>query len=330
MNLSLRVVAAASETALVRRIVLASSSGESLPGFEPGAHVTVQVPGVGRRKYSLVSFEPSGAERRPATYVLGVRRDDAGQGGSLFMHALKIGDALEVEAPENDFRLAEGGGPVTLIAGGIGITPLIAKAATLKAAGRPFRLVYAARAQAEFAFLPELRRLCGDALVLHADEDAGGLLDIKALVDSLGPDEPVYICGPRPMIRAAVQESRALGWPEQRLRFELFFSPAAAPPAPPPAPAPAPAADSFEVEIRSTGAVYAVPAGKSILSVLIEAGVDPLHDCDKGECGVCQVDVIEGVPDHRDSILSEAERAAGKTMQICVSRSKSPRLVLDL
>ncbi|MGL4280661.1 MAG: flavin reductase family protein, partial [Albidovulum sp.] len=171
--------------------------------------------------------------------------------------------------------------------------------------------------------------LAGENLTFHVDEEAGRVLDLKALVDDLSHDEPLYICGPRPMIKAAMNEAKALGWPKDRLRFELFFTVADAPPEAVPAPAPVDDG-SFEVEIKSTGAVFRVPKDKSIIDVLVDAGVDPLFDCNKGECGVCQCGVIAGVPDHRDSILSDAERAAGKIMQICVSRSKSPRLVLDL
>ncbi len=325
--LRLKVVNTAAETPLIRRIVLARADGGPLPGFEPGAHVTVLVPGVGRRKYSLVNtIADAGATAAPLAYTLGIRRDDAGQGGSKWMCGLAPGDAVEVEPPANDFALAAGTAPVNLVAGGIGITPLIGKAAHLKAIGRPFRLVYAARTQGEFAFLPVLRALAGDRLVLHADDEAGAMLDVGALVAACGPGEPVHICGPKPMVAVALKRARALGWPEGRLRFELFYSSG---PEAKPAAAPKPA-DTFEVVVKSTGAVVKVPPDKSILAALLDAGVDPLHDCDKGECGVCQVGVIEGVPDHRDSILSEAERAAGKVMQICVSRSKSPRLVLDL
>ncbi|HRJ68430.1 MAG TPA: PDR/VanB family oxidoreductase [Beijerinckiaceae bacterium] len=325
--LSLKVAGIRDETALIRRIVLTRSDGGALPGFEAGAHITLHAPGIGRRKYSLVNADPTpGVTSAPSRYVLGIRRDDAGQGGSKWAHGLKVGDIIEAEPPQNDFELAAGEGPVLLIAGGIGVTPLIAKAAHMKALGRPFRFIYAAKSMAEMAFLPEIQALAGDALTLHADDMAGTFLDIRALIDTLTHDEPVYICGPKPMIKAAMQEARALGWPAGRLRFELFFNAAAeAPPAPP-----APDEGAFEVEIKSTGAVFKVPRDRTILAVLKEAGLDPLHDCDKGECGVCQVGVLSGVPDHRDSLLSEAERAAGKTMQICVSRAKSSRLVLDL
>jgi vanillate O-demethylase ferredoxin subunit len=151
------------------------------------------------------------------------------------------------------------------------------------------------------------------------------------------------MCGPKPMLKAGMDAGRALGWPRDRIAFELFYSvatdaaatpPVAAPVAPAaPAPAPAPAAlpdGSFEVVLKSNGKAYRVPPDKSIVEVLVAAGLDPINDCNRGECGVCQVGVLEGIPDHRDHILSNSEKASNKTMQICVSRSKSPRLVLDL
>lgn len=325
--LRLHVIESAAETPLIRRIVLARADGGALPGFDAGAHIAVHVPGVGLRKYSLINAAPrTDATAAPSAYVLGVRREDSGQGGSQWMHRLTPGDIVEADPPANDFPLSGGAGRVTLVAGGIGVTPLIGMAARLKTEDRPFRFFYAARARGEFAFLAALRDLVGDALVLHTDDDADGLLDIGAILRSCQPEEPLHVCGPSPMIAAASDTARALGWAEGRLRYELFFSPSAEPQeATPVAPATA-----FEVELRQSGRIITVPQDRTILDVLIDAGVDPLHDCDKGECGVCQVPVLEGVPDHRDHILTEAERAAGKLIQICVSRAKTPMLVLDL
>lgn len=325
--LALIVAGTVDETSLIRRVELTAAEGGVLPGFDPGAHITLHVPGVGRRKYSLVNAVADAvATAAPQRYTIGVRREESGDGGSKWVHGLKPGDRLEAEPPENDFALVPGSAPVLLVAGGIGVTPLVSKAAFLKATGRPFRMVYAARSQSEFAFLDDLRALCGGKLTLHADDASGGFLDMPKLLAGVAADEVVHICGPKPMLKAAIQESRRLGWEAGRLRFELFFS--AGPETP--APVPVKTDGTFEVEVKSSGAVYVVPPDKSILDVLIEAGLDPLHDCRKGECGVCAVDVVSGVPDHRDSILSDSEKAAGKIMQICISRSKSPRLVLDL
>jgi len=131
--------------------------------------------------------------------------------------------------------------------------------------------------------------------------------------------EPLYLCGPKPMIDTAIQTAKDLGWADGRLRFEIFATPT-----------PVAGDQTFEVVLNNSGKTFRIPPDKTILGVLIEAGEDPMHDCQRGDCGICQVSVIEGTPDHRDYILTDAEKAEGKVMQICVSRSKSPRLVLDL
>jgi ferredoxin-NADP reductase len=336
-SLHLLVTEIREETPLVRRIVLNSPDGSPLPAFTPGSTITLDIPAIGQRKYSLVNYVASQETlTHPASYMLGVRLSQDGQGGSRYIHALAVGDTITASQPHNDFALDDSGAPVLLIAGGIGVTPLLSKAATMKATGRPFRFVYAARSADDFAFLDEIKALVGDRLVLHDDARQGGVLDLKALFDTVAVDERVHICGPRPMLHAAKQEAKRREWPPEKLRFELFYS--LATPAPPPAP-PAPidptptevAADgSFEIEIKSTGAVFTVPPDRSIVDVLSEAGLDPLFDCNKGECGVCQVGVLAGEPDHKDFILSESERAENKLIQICVSRAKSARLVLDL
>lgn len=323
--LDLKVATAARETELIRRLVLEPVSG-ALPAFEPGASITLHIPGVGRRRYSLVNADPAAHGTPPKHYELAVRLEAEGGGGSRWVHRLNPGDVVRAEAPLNEFALAAGSHPVLLLAGGIGVTPLIAKAAAMKAQGRPFRFVYAARRREDFAYLPVLRALAGDDLVLHADDEAGRVLDVPALLDSLPAGTEVHVCGPKPMLAAAVDTARVLGWPEGLLCFERFYSLGEVDDAPA-----AMAGDgSFEVEIASTGQVITVPADKTIVAAMLDAGFDPLCDCMRGECGVCQTTVLEGVPDHRDSILSDSERAAGKLIQICISRAKSPRLKLDL
>lgn len=342
MVLTVKEVAA--ETPAIRRVDLARADNAPLPGFSAGAHITVHVPGVGRRKYSLIETGMTArACADPVHYRLGIRLDPASAGGGTFMHALRVGDTVTVDPPQNDFPLRQDVAPPTLIAGGIGITPLLTMAAALKAEGTPFKLVYAARTQSELAFLPLVHALSDGTATVHTDDEAGKLLDLAPHLAATPDGGRIYICGPRPMLKAAMDLAKKLGWPRDRLAFELFYSaapePAAAAPKPaplpsappPPAPPPATAPDgSFEVVVKSTGKSYTVPPDKTIVDVLEAAGLDIMHDCKKGECGVCSVNVVEGVPDHRDFILSEAEKAANKTIQICISRSKSPRLVLDL
>jgi vanillate O-demethylase ferredoxin subunit len=234
------------------------------------------------------------------------------------MHALKVGDVVHVKAPSNNFPLEPSSKPVVLLAGGIGVTPVLSMAAALSAGQRPFRFIYAGRSRDQLAFLGEGEALCREHLTIHTD-DTSGIFDVKGLMASLAADEPLYLCGPKPMIDSAIQSTKDLGWADGRLRFEIFATAV-----------PVAGDQSFEVVLNSSGRTFRIPPDKTILGVLIEAGEDPMHDCQRGDCGICQVGVIEGTPDHRDYILTDAEKAAGKVMQICVSRSKSPRLVLDL
>lgn len=319
-TLKLTVAEVRTETPLVRSITLARPHGEPLPSWQPGAHVRVQLPSGDDRSYSLINFQNDPlATTKPGAYRLGVRLEDPSQGGSRFMHALKPGDQIAVLPPANNFPLNPGALPVVLIAGGIGITPIASMAAALTADQRPYRLYYAGRSRDHLAFVTDLEALCGEKLVLHADDAAGHVFDIRALMASLNADEPVYCCGPRAMIDTAIAVAKDLGWEAGRLRFELFA-----------AAAPVAGDRAFEVVLKSSGESFLIPPDKTILDVLIEAGKDPLYDCRRGDCGICQVDVVDGVPDHRDYILSDAERAEGKKMQICVSRSKTERLVIDL
>ena len=235
------------------------------------------------------------------------------------MHGLKTGDRLTISPPANNFPLRAGAGEVVLVAGGIGVTPLLTMACELSAAKRPFTFYYAGRSRSELAFLGEIERLAGASATIHADDEAGRFFDLEGLMTRLAPDVPLYLCGPLPMIEAAIALAKRMNWPQGRLHFEIFTAPEEK------------SGDaSFEVELKSSGRVYEIPAGKTILDVLLEAGEDPMHDCKRGDCGICQTTVIEGIPDHRDYILSESEKASNKVMQICISRAKTKRLVLDL
>lgn len=319
-GLLLSVTEVRAETPLIRSIVLARPHGEPLPSWQPGAHIDVQLAGIGERSYSLINLrnDPH-ATTRPSAYRIAVRLEDASTGGSRFMHGLKVGNQMIVSPPSNNFPLEPNAQGIVLLAGGIGITPIASMAAALSAEVHPFRLYYAGRSRNHVAFLSDLQSLCGERMVLHTDDAAGAVFDIKSLLRSLTAGEQVYCCGPRPMIDAAIATAKELEWPSGRLRFELFT-----------ATEPRAGDASFEVVLKSTGESFLIPSDKSILDVLIDAGKDPLHDCKRGDCGICQVSVLEGAPDHRDYILTDAEKAEGKKMQICVSRSKTARLVIDL
>jgi ferredoxin-NADP reductase len=305
-------------TPRISEFVLARANGAPMPGWAAGAHIDVHLPDVGRRSYSLIETTSPRATEHPTSYRIAVLQESKSQGGSTYMHALKAGDRLTISPPANNFPLG-GGGEVVLVAGGIGITPLLTMACELGAAQRPFAFHYAGRSRTELAFLREVERLSGGNARIHADDEAGRFFDLDGLMTRLAADVPLYLCGPLPMIEAAIALAKKLDWPQGRLHFEIFSAPEEK------------SGDSgFEVELKSSGRVYEIPPGKTILDVLIEAGEDPLHDCKRGDCGICQTAVIEGIPDHRDYILSDGEKASNKVMQICVSRAKTKRLVLDL
>lgn len=324
VELELTISEVRDETSLIKGLRLQPQAGTRLPPFPPGAHLQVSVPGLSEvRCYSLITFDGE-SFAAPSEYRLGVRLEAESSGGSRYMHSLKAGDTLKVKGPKNDFPLhhapADGAeAPLVLIAGGIGITPIAAMATALHAAGRPFMLHYSGRSRDQLAFLDELQALLGDRLVIHCDDDPASCLKLDALLADLSTDQHIYICGPKGMIDALIEATKTRGWASDNIHFELFA--AAAPQA---------GDQAFEVELAQSGQAFTIPPDKTILDVLEEAGCDTLYDCKRGECGVCTVGVISGEPDHRDYFLSDAEKAAGKTIQICISRSKSPRLVLDL
>lgn len=293
---------------------LVAEDGGALAEYEAGAHVDFDLGDAGMRSYSLIDLTPPASP--PAAYRVAVQREDEGQGGSKAMHALSVGDSIAATPPKNDFRLHEGEAPALLIAGGIGVTPIISFAARLKARGAPFAFHYAARSAASCAFRDRLEAHFGEALRLWLDDREA--IDLDGLVGSADPGAHVYCCGPRGMIEAVRERAQAKGFPGERVHFELFATPAAHEGDRP-----------FEVEI-SDGRVFAVPVGKTIIEVLEENGVEVMYDCSRGDCGICRTEVLGGTPDHRDVVLSERERASGKVMQICVSRAKSARLALEI
>ncbi|MBV8619459.1 MAG: oxidoreductase [Curvibacter sp.] len=312
---------------LITEFTLESADGGPLPGYTPGAHVRLPVQTASGqadwRHYSLINLDPApGATGSPRHYRVAVRLEAQGRGGSRYLHAqLKPGLRIGIEAPRNDFPLAQAGGCTVLLAGGIGITPLLSMAACCVGQGAAVRLHYAGRSPGLMAYAGEARDLLGERLHLHADDEAGAPLDLDAVLAGCGPLDTLHVCGPLPLLDAVLARAQGLGWPRGRIHFELFSG----------APAASEGADRpFEVCLQRSGRCHTVPAGRSILEVLLAQGCDPLYDCQRGECGVCAVPVLEGRPDHRDHVLTEAEKATGQVIQICVSRSLSPRLVLDL
>ncbi|SDQ97404.1 PDR/VanB family oxidoreductase [Pseudovibrio sp. Tun.PSC04-5.I4] len=297
---------------------LKAETTERLDGFSAGAHLCVEVSDGTLRDYSLIDFGNT-LPHENQRYTLGILLEETGRGGSVHMHGLQLGQRVKVKPPKNDFPLIEDDRPSVLIAGGIGITPLISMASSLKRDSRPYTLHYSGRALEEMAFKEELGELCGPALRLYSDDDASSCLDVKALVPTLDPESHIYVCGPKGLIEVVRETALAAGFPKERIHFELFASGASEQ-----------QADGFEVALKSSGEVFWVPSDKSIIDVLESGGVDLVYDCQRGDCGICQVDVLEGEPDHRDVVLSDDEKAANDVMHICVSRAKSKRLLLDL
>ncbi len=306
-------VAAKTEAAEgVAALVLADVDGRPLPVWEPGAHVDLVLDGAPTRQYSL-SGDP--ADRN--AYRLGILRDPTGRGGSLFVHdRLAEGDIVRVRGPRNNFPLVDS--PRYLfIAGGIGITPMLPMIRAAEDAGADWRLVYGGRQRASMAFLDELEQHGARVTVWPQDEQ--GFLPLASLLSTPEPNTAIYCCGPEPLLAAV--ETQSAGWPVGALHLERF--------APKPQPEPV-RTEAFDVVLERSQLTLTVPPERSILSVVEEAGIGVLSSCAEGTCGTCEVQVLDGEPDHLDSVLSETEREKGDCMMICVSRSCTSRLVLDL
>lgn len=307
-----KIMAVNSLTSQIKEFTLGTD--DDLPEFVAGAHIRVAVPNDDVRCYSLIEW-PSDVSK---TYRIAVLLDQDGQGGSKYMHGLAAGDQIEFEPPKNDFPLNEAH-PATLLAGGIGITPMISMATRLRSIPQGFEFHYTARSAENAAYCDDLVQAFGSKFHMHFDDDPATALDLPRLIADLPVSHHLYICGPQGMIEATKKLADDAGIAPNRVHFELFSAPEAQDKDQP-----------FEVELASDGQVFTIPVGQTIVEVLDAAGVDIMFDCQRGDCGICQIDVISGVPDHRDVILSDDEKAANDVMQICVSRAKSARLVLDI
>ena len=293
-------------------LTLCEIGGSPLPRWSPGAHVDLVLDGVPTRQYSLC-----GDPAVPHQWRLGILRDADGGGGSRFVHdQLRAGETVRVRGPRNNFGLADS--PRYLfIAGGIGITPILPMIAAAQAAAADWHLLYGGRQRGSMAFLEELARY-GDRVTV-APQDETGLLDLDTFLGSPQPNTLVYCCGPEPLLAAVEERCRA--WPPRSLRVERFSA----------RPLTAPVrAEAFEVELARSQLSLTIPPDRSILDVVEEAGVGVLSSCAEGTCGTCETAVLDGLPDHRDSVLTEDERRTGNCMMICVSRSCTARLVLNL
>ena len=312
-TIEVRVKAVIWESDAVKQFELRPLGGAELPAFTAGAHLDLHLPNGLVRSYSLTNSQ---AERQ--RYVIGVAKDRSSRGGSRFLHeSVSPGDILQISAPRNNFPLREVAPMSVLIAGGIGITPIIAMIRRLQDLGQPWVLHYGARSRGAAGFLDLLARYDRRVTLNFEDENQGRFIDLDRIVAAAPAESDFYCCGPLGMLSAF--ECATAGLPADRVHVEYFSN----------REAPA-VAGGFIVDLAKSGLCVPVPAGRSILAVLQAAGIMVPHSCQQGVCGSCETRVLSGLPDHRDVILSEAERAAGKTMMICCSGSKSPRLVLDL
>jgi vanillate O-demethylase ferredoxin subunit len=317
-TLRMRVEQIDALTPTIRRLLLIAADRQPLPAFSAGAHIGLQVPIEGRtqrRAYSLVN-----APTDTGHYEIAVQLEAASSGGSRWVHQLGTGAEIDVTPPRNDFALDPAARRALLIAGGIGITPILAMARALNATGTHYELHYAAREAALMAYRDDVAALPGAICWLDGGDPRQGI-PLAATIGTPQPDRHLYVCGPRPLIDAVLSHAKALGWPDAQVHSELFAANQQG--------ADDSADTAFDVLLKASGLTLSVPAGKTILDVMIDAGLDPLFDCRRGDCGVCTTRVLDGTPEHRDICLSSADRARGDFCP-CVSRAASPRLVLDL
>ena len=285
-----------------------------LAGFTPGAHLQVRVPNGSMRRYSLAS-DPADA----TFYQIAVKREDPGTGGSRsFVDGVKAGDTLDVSAPQNDFPLAPAAPGYLLIAGGIGITPMMSMARhLLSSGGKPFKLYYLGRTPAQMAFFHELSGPdFRGRVVMHCDEgDPARSYDLWPVLEKF-KGQHLYCCGPRGLMEAV--RDMTGHWPTSAVHFEDFGA----------RQAPLATDTAFTVRLARAGTTHLVPAGASILETLRDVGITVTASCESGSCGTCEVRLLEGVADHRDIVLTEREKP--HKIMVCVSRALTPELVLDL
>ncbi|MDR3476271.1 MAG: Rieske 2Fe-2S domain-containing protein [Devosia sp.] len=293
---------------------LAALSGH-LPTFQPGAHIDVHLPGGLVRQYSITN-----GPGELLHYAIAVKREAASSGGSIALcDTIRVGDVLAISEPRNNFPLRRDATRTILIAGGIGITPLVSMAKALSRSGLPFEFHVFARSPAQLPYGETLAGW-GDSVVTYFGYDAASTGEaIADVVTRYEFARHLYVCGPAPMLELTRQRASEAGWPEEAVHFEYFRNDREID-----------TSSSFTIELARSALTLGVPAGKSILEVLRENGIDAPSSCEQGACGTCLTTVLEGVPDHQDVYLNHSEKAANTCMMTCVSRALTPRLVLDI
>lgn len=319
MAFEVRVTKIVDETDRIRSFELRGLDGARLPDFEPGAHVVVRLPGGMARQYSL-----AGDDGDRDRYLIAVLRDDAGRGGSLWMHQrVREGDTLTIAGLSNMFSLADEAKRHLLIAGGVGITPILAMARKLSRVNADYDVIYCTRDPQSAAFRDQLLSppLRDHTRFVHDGGDPARGLDLVREIDAAPADTHLYCCGPASMIRAFKAATRT-----RQHRFVHIESFAGEPAA-----AGISANDrAFAIVIASSGRRFEIPADSTMLSTLTKRGFDVPKLCESGYCGSCLTRVLAGTPDHRDTVQSDAEKASGGFVALCCSRALSDVLVLDL
>ncbi|VVE31410.1 PDR/VanB family oxidoreductase [Pandoraea anhela] len=323
-TLQVRVSRIERVTPLIKRFTVEAADGSELPPFSGGSHVIVQIRD-GERQYNN-AYSLMSSPDALGSYQIGVRREENSKGGSAFLHdKVAEGDSLTITTPNNLFALDASAHHHVLIAGGIGITPFMSQMHELRKRGASHELHYAFRADEHGAFRDELTALTrtpADASpatnVRFYVDSKGQKLDFPGLLGAMAPGAHVYVCGPAALIAAVRQAAQDIGLAPSRVHWEQFA-------------APEQAGDAFTVVLAKSGKTVVVGAGESILKAIERDGDVPVEClCREGVCGTCETRVLEGEVVHFDQYLSDKEKAAQKTMMICVSRAKGGKLVLDL
>jgi ferredoxin-NADP reductase len=315
-TMKVRVSAISQETDDISLLELRPADG-ALPSFSAGSHIDLHLGNSMTRSYSLTN-----AASETHRYVIAVKKEPLGRGGSRYIHEqVRIGDDATISAPRNNFALFEDAPSSILIAGGIGITPLINMAQRLQDLGKPWQLHYAARSRCTAGFVSQLA-LFGSKVRFYfpaasQGEPCASRVDIPSIVAAASNDAHIYCCGPERMLTAF--KTAATGRPDRQIHVEHFANAQEVD-----------KAGEFEVVLAKSGRTVEVPSGKSILDTLLELGIDAPYSCLEGICSSCETRVLSGIPDHRDLILTSEEHAANDRMMICCSRSKSRTLVLEL
>lgn len=317
LSLRVRVARKTVEAVGISSFELVSLDGRPLPAFSAGSHIDVSLPGNLTRQYSLCN---SSAESH--RYLIAVLKDPSSRGGSKAMHELVEGESLTISPPKNHFELARDSTHSLLLAGGIGVTPLLCMAERLSVAGASFEFHYCTRSRDRMAFR---ERILGSDFSSRAafhfdDGEPKQRLQLEVLLSRPQSGVHVYVCGPKGFMDAVLSKARESGWSEDQLHYEFFGAPVLES-----------AADaSFDVKLVSSGKVVRVDKGRTVVQALADAGVEVQTSCEQGVCGTCLTRVLEGVPDHRDMYLTPTEQAANDRFLPCCSRAKSSILLLDL